>query len=89
MQRRTKNDEVARKLKLKSASAGCKFDIMENTTRVYSATNQHRSARAQEMLAELLSEVLRQGVYGQATLSLTIHDGTIQRLGRTVERFER
>jgi len=54
-----------------------------------SAANQTKLTRARAAYEELVAEVLRSGFHGRAVLELVIGDGTIQRIGRTVERIEK
>ncbi len=56
------------------------------------AITQHNAkqvARLQEALAELLAEALRRGFFGTAAVELSVQDGTIQHIRRTVERVEK
>lgn len=54
-----------------------------------SLVNQRKLARVEEAWQTALNEVLRAGFNGMATIQLTIQDGTIQRIARSVERFEK
>ncbi len=40
-------------------------------------------------MAEILAETLRHGFHGTASLELTVHDGTIHYIRRTIERIEK
>lgn len=40
-------------------------------------------------MAELLAEALRRGFFGTAAVELSVQDGTIQHIRRTVERIEK
>ncbi len=51
--------------------------------------NATKVARLEAMMAELLTEALRRGFFGTARVELSIQDGTIQHIRRTVERIER
>jgi hypothetical protein len=50
--------------------------------------NAKKVARLQSLIAELLAETLRRGFFGTVTVELTVNDGTIQHIRRTVERIE-
>ncbi len=52
-------------------------------------TNQRKVAQLQEAVGELLAQVLRRGFFGSVEVELTIQDGTIQTIRRTMERVER
>jgi hypothetical protein len=54
-----------------------------------SPANRARIARVEAVLGGIFGEVLDHGFHGRASLELTITDGTIQRISRTVERSER
>ena len=51
--------------------------------------NQQKVAQLQEAVGELLAQVLKQGFFGTAGVELSIQDGTIQTIRRTMERIER
>jgi hypothetical protein len=51
--------------------------------------NAKKLAQLRAALAELLSEVLRRGYFGTATVELSIQDGTIQHIRRRLERIEK
>jgi hypothetical protein len=51
--------------------------------------NRIKLDRVETALAELLADALRRGFHGKAALELTINDGTIQHIRRTLERIER
>ncbi|MCE5301836.1 MAG: hypothetical protein LLF97_01855 [Planctomycetaceae bacterium] len=51
--------------------------------------NTKKMAQLQSVLAEILAESLRRGFFGRAVVELSVQDGTIQHIRRTVERIER
>ena len=51
--------------------------------------NAKKVAQLQTILAELLVESLRRGFFGTAAVELSVQDGTIQHIRRTVERIEK
>jgi hypothetical protein len=51
--------------------------------------NHDRVPQAQAVLNELLCDALRPGFHGRAVLEITVQDGTIQHLRRTLERLEK
>lgn len=51
--------------------------------------NAKKVAQLQSLMAELLAEALRRGFFGTAAVELTVQDGTIQHIRRTVERIEK
>jgi hypothetical protein len=53
------------------------------------AGNAKKVAQLQAILAELLAESLRRGFFGTAAVELSVQDGTIQHIRRTVERIEK
>lgn len=53
------------------------------------AGNAKKVAQLEAMMAELLAEALRRGFFGTASVEVSIQDGTIQHIRRTVERIER
>ena len=46
-------------------------------------------AQLQSIVAEVLAEALRRGFFGTAAVELSVQDGTIQHIRRTVERIEK
>jgi len=62
---------------------------MEMKGTANTTTNQAQLGRAQRSWNDLLDEVLRRGFHGQASIEMTIHDGTISRVARRVERIEK
>ena len=52
-------------------------------------TNQQKMVQLKTALGEILAQVLKRGFHGSAGLELTIQDGTIQSIRRSVERVER
>jgi len=46
-------------------------------------------AQLEAILAEILAEALRRGFFGTAAVKLSVQDGTIQHIRRTVERVEK
>jgi hypothetical protein len=59
------------------------------TSKKQSPANQLKLSRVALFCEELCDEVLRSGFHGVARLELTIADGTIQRICRTVERVDK
>jgi hypothetical protein len=53
------------------------------------AGNAKKVAQLQAILAEVLAEALRRGFFGTASIELSVQDGTIQHIRRTVERVEK
>lgn len=53
------------------------------------AGNAKKVAQLQAIVAEVLAEALRRGFFGTAAVELSVQDGTIQHIRRTVERIER
>lgn len=51
--------------------------------------NLTRIGRMYDMWQEILGEVMRRGFHGAASVELQIADGTIQKITRRVERFEK
>jgi hypothetical protein len=51
--------------------------------------NAKKVAQLQSIVAELLAESLRRGFFGTAAVELSVQDGTIQHIRRTVERIEK
>jgi hypothetical protein len=51
--------------------------------------NAKKVAQLQSIMAEMLAEALRRGFFGTAAVEVSVQDGTIQHIRRTVERIER
>jgi hypothetical protein len=51
--------------------------------------NAKKVAQLESLVAELLAEALRRGFFGTAAIELSVQDGTIQHIRRTVERIEK
>jgi hypothetical protein len=51
--------------------------------------NAKKVAQLQSIVAEVLAEALRRGFFGTAAIELSVQDGTIQHIRRTVERIEK
>ena len=51
--------------------------------------NQKKMAQLKSALGEMLAEILRRGFHGTAAVEVSVQDGTIQSIRRTVERIER
>jgi hypothetical protein len=51
--------------------------------------NAKKVAQLQAIMAEILAESLRRGFFGTAAVEVSVQDGTIQHIRRTVERIER
>jgi hypothetical protein len=49
--------------------------------------NHDRVPQAKAALNELLCDALRPGFHGRAVLDITVQDGTIQHIRRTLERL--
>ncbi len=58
-------------------------------THVTTPGNAKKVAQLQSIVAELLTEALRRGFFGTAAVELSVQDGTIQHIRRTVERIEK
>ncbi|HEX3725843.1 MAG TPA: hypothetical protein VHV08_06355 [Pirellulales bacterium] len=54
-----------------------------------SNANRLKLLRAGELFDAMLDEVLKQGFHGTARIELTISEGTIQRIVRSVECVEK
>ncbi len=52
-------------------------------------TNQRKMSQLKLAMAEILADVLQRGFHGSAGLEVTVQDGTIQTVRRTVERIDR
>jgi hypothetical protein len=59
------------------------------TTHATTTGNAKKVAQLQTILAEVLVEALRRGFFGTAAVELSVQDGTIQHIRRSVERIER
>ena len=59
------------------------------TTHDTTPGNAKKVAQLQSIMAELLVEAMRRGFFGTAAIELSVQDGTIQHIRRTVERIER
>ncbi len=46
-------------------------------------------AQLERAMAEILTETLRRGFHGTASLEMAVQDGTIQHIRRRVERVEK
>jgi hypothetical protein len=66
----------------------CIVCIMETTLRETPA-NQSKLSRASAAWSSVLGEVLQRGFHGLAQIEVTVQDGTIQQIRRSVERIER
>jgi hypothetical protein len=51
--------------------------------------NAKKLSQLEAILAEVLAEALRRGFFGTATVEVSVQDGTIQHIRRTVERVEK
>ncbi len=51
--------------------------------------NRTKVTQIEAALGEMLAEVLKRGFHGTAAVELSVQDGTIQKIRRTVERIER
>ncbi len=58
-------------------------------THAITTGNAKKVAQLQAILAEVLRESLRRGFFGTAAIELSVQDGTIQHIRRTVERIEK
>ena len=52
-------------------------------------TNQRYIARMEQMLHKLLAQILQEGSYGKGTLVISVQDGIVQNVLRSVEQIER
>lgn len=52
-------------------------------------TNARKLAKIEAALAQLLTETLRRGFFGSASIEFHVQDGTIQHIRRRVERIEK
>ena len=59
------------------------------THNTITAGNAKKIAQLQAIMTELLAEALRRGFFGSAVVEVSVQDGTIQHIRRTVERIER
>ena len=53
------------------------------------AANERMIGLIRKALAEILAEALERGYYGTAGIELSVQDGTIQHVRRSLERIER
>ena len=53
------------------------------------AGNAKKVAQLQAVMAEILTEALRRGFFGSATVEFNVQDGTIQCIRRKVEKVEK
>jgi hypothetical protein len=58
-------------------------------THATTAGNVKKVVQLQSIMAEMLAESLRRGFFGTAAIELSVQDGTIQHIRRTVERIEK
>ncbi len=58
-------------------------------TPAQSTVNAKKVTQLEAALADLLSEALRRGFFGTASVELSVQDGTIQHIRRRVERIDR
>jgi len=58
-------------------------------TQSITSGNAKKLAQLQSALAEILAESLRRGFFGTAALEVSVQDGTIQHIRRTIERIEK
>lgn len=59
------------------------------TTHIETPGNKRKVAQLEQAMAIVLAEVLRRGFYGNASLELSVQDGTIQSIRRRVEQLEK
>jgi hypothetical protein len=59
------------------------------TIKRHTSVNQTQIARIRAIWDAMFDEVLNSGVHGCAKMELTIADGTIQKISRTVEKIEK
>lgn len=52
-------------------------------------TNQRYIVRLEQMLHRLLAQILQEGSYGKGTLVISVQDGIVQNVLRSVEQIER
>jgi len=58
-------------------------------TQIITSAHAKKLAQLQSALAEILAESLRRGFFGTAALEVSVQDGTIQHIRRTIERIEK
>ncbi|MEN6405519.1 MAG: hypothetical protein ABFC77_03510 [Thermoguttaceae bacterium] len=51
--------------------------------------NSKKMAQLQSVMVEILTESLKRGFFGRAVVELSVQDGTIQHIRRTIERIEK
>lgn len=59
------------------------------TTLIDSQTNQKKLVQLHQSLEQVLNEILQRGFHGSAQIVVSVQDGTVQHIRRTVERVER
>ena len=59
------------------------------TPQATTPVNAKKLAQLQAIMAEILAESLRRGFFGTAVVEVSVQDGTIQHIRRTVERIEK
>jgi len=63
--------------------------FMRMTTPNATPANGKKVAQIEAALRAILAEALRRGFFGTAAIELSIQDGTIQHIRRTVDRIEK
>ena len=53
------------------------------------SANVEKVAQLEAAMAELLTQALRRGFFGTAAVELSVQDGTIQQIRRTVTQLEK
>jgi hypothetical protein len=59
------------------------------TMNTAATTNAKKVAQLEKALSELLTETLKRGFFGIATVEVSVQDGTIQHIRRKVEQIEK
>ena len=74
------------KVDLKNGRQSCKVASMMLAK---TPANQKKMLQLKSALGKVLAEVLRRGFFGTAGVEITVQDGTIQTIRRSVQRLER
>lgn len=59
--------------------------ILEDQSR----NNQSKLKAMENAIGDILKQVLQPGVFGKATIEVSVHDGAIQWVRRVVEKFDK
>lgn len=60
-----------------------------NQSRWKNETNQRHIARLEQLLYGILVQILQEGSYGKGTLVISVQDGIVQNVLRSIEQMER